>query len=354
MPKKNNLTKGKTRLYSAKYLKLGFVPDDADETKPFCLLCCKSLCNDSMRNQKLEDHLKNVHSEHAEKPLEYFQLLNKQRQKNQQKTLTSMFKVQSNLNKRGLQASYELSFLLAKKSRPHTDGEELLKPAFAIYHRTMLDSGAAGHQLASLPLSNDTVRRRIDEIAIDVKSQLTDILRNTKFSLALDESTVRDSEALLLSYVRFKQGSEFVEEIHFCESLKTITTARDIYAVVKQYFIENSIPISNLISVAADGAPAMMGRHNGVLKLLKNDNPSIMTVHCIIHRESLAAAAISCELDQLLKQVVSVINWIKSRPLNERLFKQLCVDMEECHIRLLLHTRVRWLSKGSLTVWNGL
>ena len=78
MPKKNNLTKGKTRLYSAKYLKLGFVSDDADETKPSCLLCCKSLCNDSMRNQKLEDHLKNVHSEHAEKPLEYFQLLNKQ------------------------------------------------------------------------------------------------------------------------------------------------------------------------------------------------------------------------------------------------------------------------------------
>ena len=24
-----------------------------------------------------------------------------------------------------------------------------------------------------------------------------------------------------------------------------------------------------------------------------------------------------------------------------------CVDMEECHIRLLLHTRVRWLSKGN-------
>ena len=74
-----------------------------------------------------------------------------------------MFKAQTNLNKRGLQASYELSFLLAKKSRPHTDGEELLKPAFEIYHRTMLDSETAGHQLASLPLSNDTVRRRIDQ-----------------------------------------------------------------------------------------------------------------------------------------------------------------------------------------------
>ena len=71
----------------------------------------------------------------------------------------------------------------------------------------------------------------------------------------------------------------------FRESLKTTTTARDIYAVVKQHFIENDIPISNLFSEAADGAPAMMGKHNRALTLLKNDNPSMMGVHCIIHRE---------------------------------------------------------------------
>ena len=123
-----------------------------------------------------------------------------------------------------LQASYEFSFLLAKKSRPHTDGQELLKPVFAIYHGTIFDSRAAGHQFASLPLSNDTVRCGIDEMGIDVKSQLNDILWNTKFSWAHDESTVRDSEALLLGYTRFKQDSKFVEEMLFCESLKTTTT----------------------------------------------------------------------------------------------------------------------------------
>ncbi|XP_076817976.1 SCAN domain-containing protein 3-like [Clavelina lepadiformis] len=268
-----NSERKRTRVYSVSYLKLGFVPDSTDETKPYCLLCCKSLCNDSMRNQKLEDHVKNVHSEHAGKPLEYFQRLNEHRQKNRQMSLTSMFKVQTNLNMRGVQASYELSFLLAKKSRPHIDGEELLKPACEIYHRTMLDSGTPGPQLAALPLSNDTVRRRIDKIAIDVQSQLNDILRNTKFSLALDESTVRDSEALLLGYARFKHDSNFAEEMLFCKSLKTTITARDIYAVVQEYFTENGIPIKNLISTAADGAPAMMGRHKGVLKLLKDDNP---------------------------------------------------------------------------------
>ena len=212
----------------------------------------------------------------------------------------------------------------------------------------MLDSRTAGHQLAGLPLSNDAVRRHIDETAIDVKLQLNVILRNTKFPLALDKLTVQDSEPLLLlGYTRFKQDSKFAEGMLFCESLKTTTTSLDIHAVVKQYFTENSIPISNLISVAADGAPAMMGRHNGVLKLLKNANPKIMAVHCIVHKENLATAIISPELDQLLKKIISVVNWIKSRPTNERLFKQLCVDMVEFHIRILLHTRVRWLSKGN-------
>jgi len=58
---------------NSKSKKTRVVTDDANETKPYCLQCCKYLRNDSMRNKKLEDHLKNVRSEHAEKPLEYFQ-----------------------------------------------------------------------------------------------------------------------------------------------------------------------------------------------------------------------------------------------------------------------------------------
>ena len=87
----------------------------------------------------------------------------------------------------------------------------------------------------------------------------------------------------------------------FCKSLKT-NTVQDIYAVDKQYFNANGIPIITLISTAADGAPALNGRHNRALKLLKNDNPHMMALQCIIHRENLEAASISGELDQMLKK----------------------------------------------------
>ena len=84
----------------------------------------------------------------------------------------------------------------------------------------MPNSETASHKLAYLPLSNDAVRRRNDEIATDVQSQLSNIFRNTKFLLAFDESTVRVGKALLLGCTRFKHASNFVEEMLFCKSLK--------------------------------------------------------------------------------------------------------------------------------------
>ena len=43
---------------------------------------------------------------------------------------------------------------------------------------------------------------------------------------------------------------------------------------------------------------------------------------------------------------VRVVNLLKARPLNSRLFAELCSD--EDHQTLLLHTEVRWLSRGRI------
>ena len=56
----------------------------------------------------------------------------------------------------------------------------------------------------------------------------------------------------------------------FSKSLKTTTIALDIYTV-EDYLSEKNIPISNIVSTAADGAPTMMGGQKRVLKLLKDD-----------------------------------------------------------------------------------
>lgn len=112
--------------------------------------------------------------------------------------------------------------------------------------------------------------------------------------------------------------------------MKTTTTAQDVYNMVRKYLTDNDIPVSYIVSTtAADGAPIVMERHKEVLKLLKDNNPDMMTVHCINHRESLAAARHSLTLDELVKKVIEVVNLMKVYPETERLFQVLCKDMNK-------------------------
>ena len=53
------------------------------------------------------------------------------------------------------------------------------------------------------------------------------------------------------------------------EVLETYTKGEIICANNKNYFDANFIPISNLIAVATDGAPSMVGKNRGLIAHLK-------------------------------------------------------------------------------------
>ena len=91
----------------------------------------------------------------------------------------------------------------------------------------------------------------------------------------------------------------------------------------------------------------MIGRYKGLVARIKKEVPNLFAIHCVIHRQHLCAKNISGRLSDSLNLVVRVVNKIKTRALNTRLFRQLCDENDKKFERLLLHTEVRWLSKGS-------
>ena len=97
-----------------------------------------------------------------------------------------MFRKQESNVERGIKASYEISLLIVKSRKPHSIGEELIKPALSVFVSTVLQKGsdAAGVDLS--PLSNDAVRRQIDEMATDVQEQLVSKLQSKKFMVQID------------------------------------------------------------------------------------------------------------------------------------------------------------------------
>ena len=73
--------------------------------------------------------------------------------------------------------------------------------------------------LRAVPLRNDAVQQRIDEMSSEVLKQLVEVLSIPKHSLQIDKSTLSGNKSQLLGYVRFIHNMEAQEEMIFAISL---------------------------------------------------------------------------------------------------------------------------------------
>lgn len=228
--------------------------------------------------------------------------------------------------KSGLVASYNIALLIAKSGLPFTVGESLVIPAIKEAISTVMERDATP-VIKAIPLSNDTVARRIREMSLDTEQQLCATLRVCPFSIQLDETTTADNNALLMGYVRYLSGGDLKEDFLFGQYLTTDTRGQTIFTALTEFLQERAIPMENIIACATDRAPAMVGRYRGFATLLKQQVPHVLTMHCVLHRHNLVAKNISDSLHQSLNVAVKSINKIKSHALNDRLFRQLVGKM---------------------------
>ena len=90
----------------------------------------------------------------------------------------------------------------------------------------------------------------------------------------------------------------------------------------------------------------MIGKNKEFVSKVKQKNPDVQITHCFLHRESLMAKTLPDDLKEVLDTTVKLVNFIKANPLKTRLFEILCKEMGAEYTGLLLHTEVRWLSRG--------
>ena len=57
--------------------------------------------------------------------------------------------------------------------------------------------------------------------------------------------------------------------------------------LIKAFFEKHDIPLEKIEFVCTDKALAMLGCKSGFVTLLKEMNPNLVTIHCILHRYAL-------------------------------------------------------------------
>ena len=199
MHEMNSASKKNAHKYSEESKKIGIKPAMHDERLHFCLLCQQCLTNESMKPGRLVLHLKAKHSAYVYLDLNYFKSLKEELAK--RSAIKFLFTTRTVGVCRTLEASYEMSLLIAKCGKSHTIVEDLIKPSITAFLKTVLEKD--DNAFKAMRLSNNTVSKGIDEMSEDIETQLVEKLKSIYLSLQMDKSTLRGSEVVLLAYTRY-------------------------------------------------------------------------------------------------------------------------------------------------------
>lgn len=168
---------------------------------------------------------------------------------------------------KALSASFKVSHRITKCKKPHT--------VAAVDIVSIIFEDNLAQQLISIPLSNDTVSRRILDIYEDLNEQLLEKLKNNVFGLQFDEVTNKHRQSYLLAHVRFIDDKDIREDMLFCQSLTTNATGMCIFDIIDNLCKQHDMQWKKCDGLCTDGDRAMAGPYTGLQALVKAVAPNM-------------------------------------------------------------------------------
>lgn len=214
----------------------------------------------------------------------------------------------------------------------------------------VLKRGAHDSQIIQNFRSGRKVSRDIVVGCIGSESlkELVDILKCSKYSLMLDESTDVSTLKQLAVVARVVNYEKAIVEDRFLQLIDVEDASADgLFNVLCTFMDTHGIPFKNMLGYAADNASVMMGNMGGLKAKLQTKVPNLFVLGCICHSLHLCSSA-ACQklprsVEDLCKDIHSYINHSPKRLVKFQEFQ----DFVRIDSHRILHPcQTRWLSLG--------
>ncbi|XP_065650709.1 SCAN domain-containing protein 3-like [Hydra vulgaris] len=296
---------------------------------PLCLICSVKLQNNKSSN--VERHFEGKHKEFAQKYPES-ECRKKAINELQRKQLIQQncFSNYIHSGSTTTEASIALLLQIAKAGKPFTDGEFLKDCMYTnsgILYNDFKNKDLILSKIEGIPLSARTMKEQILNNAEEVSNiQIEDIKRAEFLSLAIDEPVDVTDITQCCVMVKYLTASGLQEELLELLPMKGQTRWEDIAESVLKCLKTKNINIERIVSVATDGAPVMIAKNKGFIKLFSSHiSHEIILFHCILHQEALVAKSLGAipQLKNVMEVFVPIVNFIRPKSLNHRIFTAL-------------------------------
>ena len=174
-------------------------------------------------------------------------------------------------------------------------------------------------------ISPEIVNELIVLMGQSVLRQLLAEIRSCQcFSLIADEATDISHNEQMCIAIRWVDSDYSIHETALCLVQLPDTKALTLFGVIKDMLIRCSLPFSDCIGQAYDGASNMSGIRNGVQALVKKEADHCLYVHCFGHSLNLCVQDVTKKCDLLrntMEFIYQLVQLIKFSPKRLNLFE---------------------------------